>query len=268
MKFSCEKFHYSLAFLFLLTGCAAIEKTSPPALQGVEVETLTNSEDPVEMARVARRYCGYPSPLEKQLAAFKLAQRAYLKDPKNQEVDLILARCALFASGLINDEERKIEVVRKGYEAAAAGGGKNNPRVSYYYGACLGLLIEDKGVTAAGELGELEAALKKATEKAETDFGGPLRALGMLYLRAPSWPTGIGDLDQALELLERAAREFPLHPENHLFYAYALKEDGRTEEAVEELDRATSALVEGEWGDYAPIWKKDIAEFRKEITGR
>lgn len=262
------RFSLFLITFILLAGCAGIPKTSPPALQGIEVEELTDSEDPLEMARAAGIHCGYRSGLDRQLAAFKLAQRAYLEAPGNRLVDLTLARCSLSLAGLMEDEKLKVEVAQKGYEAASAAGGKKDPVSAYYYGACLGMLIEDKGIAAAGELDELEAALKKAAENADTDSGGPLRALGMLYLRAPPWPTGIGDLDRSLELLGRAARDFPRHPANHIYYSYALQEDGRSDEARRELSRAEEALREGEWGEYASGWEEEIAAFRKDIGER
>ncbi len=250
----------------LLPGCASIPTESPPALVGVEVEELSDSEDPAVMIETARRYCVYSAPLEKQLAAFKLAQRAYLMDRSKRDAALTLSRSALLLSGLIDDEGRKLEVVRKGYEAAArAGGEKDNPLAAYYFGTLLGLLIEEKGLTAAGEVPRFERALERASRNPETEMGGPWRALGMLYLRAPAWPAGVGDLERALDLLGRAAREYPDHPENHLFFAYALREDGQTREAREELSRSEEAAADGRWGEFADRWRREIKEFREEL---
>ncbi len=250
----------------VLSGCGSIPTHSPPALVGVEVEELTDSEDPEEMIEMANRYSTYSVPLDKQLAAFKLAQRAYMMDRANQGAALTLARSALRLSGLINDEDWKYEIIRKGYEAGARAGGEGDePLAAYYFGAHLGLLIEEKGLTAAGEVPRFEEAMRRAADKPETDLGGPLRALGMLYLRAPAWPTGVGDLELSLEMLERAAREYPDHPENHLFLAYALQEDDQTDVANEELNRAEEAISHGQWGDYAPRWRKEIKQFREEL---
>ncbi len=249
-----------------LVGCASIPRESPPALVGMEVETLTDSPDPAEMARIGARYVSYAAPREKQLAAFKLIQRAYLMDRSSRETALLLARSALLLSGLMTDQERKMEVVRKGYEAAAMAGGEGDePEAAYYFGTLLGLLIEEEGLSAAGEVPRFEEALERAMKQPETDRGGPVRVLGMLYLRAPAWPAGAGDLEKALEYLQRAAEEFPGHPENHLFYAYALAEDDRSPEALKELNSARAALSAGEWGDYAPRWREEIEKFREEL---
>jgi len=263
-----DKYTHITLFLItiVLSGCGSIPTHSPPALVGVEVEELTDSEDPNEMIETANRYCNYSATLEKQLAAFKLAQRVYLMDRSNRDGALTLARSALFISGLIEDGEMKWEIIRKGYEAAVmAGGEDDDPAAAYYFGALLGLLIEDEGLTAAGEVPRFQEAMERAEKKPETDMGGPLRGLGMLYLRAPAWPAGVGDLELALEFLERAGQEYPNHPENHLFYAYALEEDDQIDEAREELKRAEEAISNGQWGDFSDRWRKEIMKFREEM---
>lgn len=265
---SIHRYTHVTLFLttLLLSGCGSIPTQSPPALVGVEVEELTDSEDPDEMIEIANRYSTYSAPMEKQLAAFKLAQRAYMMDRSNREAALTLARSALRLAGLIKDEERKYEIVRKGYEAGVRSVGEEvDPLSAYYFGAHLGLLIEEKGLTGAGEVPRFEEAMRRAAEMPETDLGGPLRALGMLYLRAPAWPAGVGDLELSLEMIERAARDFPGHPENHLFLAYALQEDDQTQEAKEELRRAEEAISSGQWGDFGDKWREDIKQFQEEL---
>jgi len=168
--------------------------------------------------------------------------------------------------GLLVDEEKKFEVIRKGFESAIAAGGEGeDPVAAYYFGTLLGLLIEEEGLTATGEIPQFEEAIERALKKPETEIGGPLRAMGMLYLRAPPWPVGVGDLDKSLEFLARAAVEFPSHPENHLFYAYALEEDERIDQARDHLKQASDAISNGDWGDYASIWRKEIEKFREEL---
>lgn len=72
--------------------------------------------------------------------------------------------------------------------------------------------------------------------------GGPDRFLGGVYLRAPAWPASIGDLELALEHLERAVTIAPDNPENHLLLAEALSEDDRPE-AAERALRTAESLV-------------------------
>ncbi|MCX6348116.1 MAG: tetratricopeptide repeat protein [Candidatus Aureabacteria bacterium] len=255
--------------LVILSGCAAIPTETGPVLTDIQTEKLTDSSDPAEMVRVASSFCSSTAPISKQLAAFQLVQEVFQKDRSNRPAALVLSKCALSASGLIDEEKRKAAIVQKGYEAArAADPEKKDPLVSYYRGCLLGLFIENKGLAAAGELSEFEEALATAQSRPQTDDGGPGRALGMYYLRAPAWPTGAGDLELSLEYLGRAAADYPGHPENHLFFAYALKEDGKPDEARRELELAEQALSRGEWGEYSSRWLKDIESFREELPGR
>lgn len=247
-------------------GCARIPASSPPVGFAREVEEMTVAGDPAERREAAAAFVSYSAPLAKQLAAFTLLQRIYEEDPADREAALLLARSALLLSGLLDEPEEKYGVIRKGFEAAAAAGGDGDePEAAYYYGTHLGMLIEEKGLTASGELGRFEAALHRALARPETDQGGPLRVLGMLYLRAPAWPLGVGDLEAALDYLERAARDYPDYPENHIFFAYALGEAGRTGEARERLEPARRALEKGEWGDYAARWRAEIEKYGEEL---
>jgi len=80
--------------------------------------------------------------------------------------------------------------------------------------------------------------MRVACAKPELECGGPQRVLGMLYLRAPAWPQGIGDPETALELLAEAARKYPQHPLNRQFYAEALLTLQQPEQAAVELREA------------------------------
>lgn len=217
------------------------------------------------MIAAAERHARYRCPLRTLAAAFRTA-RAVAEDPTAQPpaANLTLAKSALLLASLLPDENDVAAVARVGLAAARrAGADDADPAASYYAGALLGLIMRGQGLRAIGRLPELAKMLKTAAHEPGTDSGGPLRVLGMLYLRAPPWPTGIGDLDLALEYLARAASDFPGHPANHLYYAYALREDGAMAEARKSLDAAVSLIVAGDWGDFGLLWQKEAAELRK-----
>ncbi|WP_419778909.1 tetratricopeptide repeat protein [Maridesulfovibrio sp.] len=86
-----------------------------------------------------------------------------------------------------------------------------------------------------------QEALKASRFSPELDRGGPDRFLGELYLKAPSAPISIGDMDKSLEHYEKAvevASDFAL---NRLGLASALLEDDETEEACVQYGKAQSA---------------------------
>lgn len=154
-------------------------------------------------------------------------------------------------------------------EAALAQGAGGDGAVHYYLAANLGLAVREHITLAMKNLGRLESEMKQALALSpDIDDGGPLRLLGALYLKAPAWPQGIGDLDKALELLERAVKEHPGHPLNHLFYAQALWEEGgeaNQSRAKAEFALGERLLAEGDWGYSKESWKKEFGEFMQEL---
>jgi len=248
-----------LIVIFVFVSGCATTRDLPPPLSEFETEPLAVSGDPLEIARVAAGIADYGSPLSMQVAALKLARKATKNDPGNRECSMALSKCDMFVSSLIQDGELIHRLAQEGYEAIINTGGiQDDPVAAYYLAVHLGLILRHQGIKAIVRLPELEQILKAACQKPETDQGGPLRVLGMLYLKAPAWPNGIGDLDLALEYLERAAKEYPLHPANQIFFAEALKEDGRDSNAKEALRRSTALLNSKDWGDFEPFWRRDI----------
>jgi tetratricopeptide (TPR) repeat protein len=116
----------------------------------------------------------------------------------------------------------------------------NEARYHYSLAIAMGLSIQRASVVGIPfKLAPFLEVLRAVVDLDETlEEGGPLRMLGTVYLKAPAWPAGPGDLDAALELLERAVTRFPDHPLNHMFYAEALLQDDRRDEAIEHIEKA------------------------------
>jgi len=154
-------------------------------------------------------------------------------------------------------------------EAALAKSGENDGAVHYYLAANLGLLVRDNLLLAISSLPRLERAMRRAAHLSPyLDQGGPLRLLGALYLKAPAWPDGIGDLDRALELLEKAASDYPNHPMNRLFYAQALWAEGSETSRIRaksEFSLGRNLLATGDWGYQSQPWANEFAAFAKQL---
>ncbi|MDD2768186.1 MAG: hypothetical protein PHT19_05605 [Methylococcus sp.] len=154
-------------------------------------------------------------------------------------------------------------------EAAVAQGGKDDGSVHYYLAANLGLAVRDDMTQAMANLHRLEDEFKLAAKLSpDYDAGGPLRLLGMLYLKAPPWPSGIGDGDKALDLLKQAVDKHPTHPLNHLFYAQAMWEvDGELDSKLvkQEMNTGMKLLDSGNWGYNKKTWKREFADLHEEI---
>ncbi|GEM_PF-2094554 len=83
-----------------------------------------------------------------------------------------------------------------------------------------------------------QEALRASKLSPEVDFGGPDRMLGELYLKAPSAPISVGDLDKSLEHYEKAVKVAPDFAMNRLGFASALLEDDEKEKACVQYETA------------------------------
>ena len=109
----------------------------------------------------------------------------------------------------------------------------------YWQAVALGVSAREHILTALGELPRIIALLKKV-EAAEPTFddAGASRVLALLLVRAPGWPTGPGNPDDALVEAQKAVELSPKHPLNHAALAECLVATGDAEGAKAAYARA------------------------------
>ncbi|MGZ8243178.1 sterol transporter outer membrane protein BstC [Methylomagnum sp.] len=250
--------------LVALSGCAKLHRgmVSFGALSGCPEETA---------ATLATRQNELGSHSDTPALQCALDFLRNTHDPAVLRTPLGSRVCLRLAERQSNAETREklaAEGVRFADEALALGA-SDKGAVHYYLAANLGLAVRDQPTLAQQNLPRLENEMRHAVELSQdTDDGGPLRLLGMLYLKAPPWPVGIGDGDKALDLLKQAVDKHPAHPLNHLFYAQALWEvegDSAAHQAKTELASGMKLLKDGDWGYSKEPWLKEFAEAEKEI---
>jgi len=239
-----------------------------PQWESADLTSLPLSDHPAMLANLADALCTWPAPYGQKRYAMRLAAHALSLDKKNKAIALIHARASFFAADIAPDESLVAKFAEDGVSSARlAGINKDNPKACYYFALNQGLILQRKGLLALSKLPEVAEALKMASAADSIDWGGPLRVLGMLYLKAPAWPTGIGDLDKSLNLLAEAVKKYPVHPLNHIFYAEALIEDDNKVEAKKCLDIAERLAVPEIWGPhYATRWQAEISRLRKKTA--
>ncbi|MGJ0484185.1 MAG: sterol transporter outer membrane protein BstC [Methylomicrobium sp.] len=258
------QFFPAVSLLAFLSGCAGLHRDH------VRFDRLSECSKQNAASLAAKQSQLGPSgdthTLECALTVLRDTQ-----DPAVLRTSLGSRLCLYLAEREANQEKREMLAAEGvGFaETALAQGGGNDGSVHYYLAANLGLAVREHITLAMENLDRLENEMKRALALSpEIDDGGPLRLLGALYLKAPPWPNGIGDIDKALELLEKAAKEHPGHPLNHLFYAQALWEEG-SEAALPgvkaEFALGEKLLSEGNWGYSKEPWKKEFDEFQQEL---
>jgi hypothetical protein len=224
-------------------------------------EGLPAADNRIALTDQAARLCVTIANRPQRTLGYRAAVRALSLAPDDATLALLSARCAFMTADFETEEATLITLTDDGLAAVArADATGKNPLAAYYRAVLLGLAVRLKGLDALGRLPEVLDALKIAREQPDVDLGGPLRVLGMLYLRAPAWPAGPGDLEAALELLKEAVTRYPSHPLNHLFFAEALRENDQQDAALSELTLARTLARADLWGEANTTrWLADIA---------
>jgi hypothetical protein len=170
--------------------------------------------------------------------------------------------CYLLADRTTNHQGQREQYAAEGIrwaEIALSEGAAEEGAVRYYLGVNLGLAVQEHVTLAIQNMKRLFNELRKSRILAShVDSGGPLRALGMLYLRAPSL---------ALELLSEVTQRFPGHPLNHLFYAQALwelEEDDAINKVRQHLIQARDLFAQEDWKLLGNRWNSEIEDIVEE----
>ncbi len=229
----------------------------PAELRQMARELYHEDADPDDMARVLLASCRL-SDLEPQSEeAYYLAGRAcgWLQDYGEQTVCYDPDR----------GRTRSVDCVHLADVATKMD--PDNAQFQYSLALNIGLELEHASFANASLIlqsfmNTLELVIKLDST---IDEGGALRILGALYLKAPPWPTGPGDLDRALDLLERAVAEHPEHPLNHLFLAEAQLEDEEPEEARASVESASALLDPDKYFWRAGRWRKRLGKVERRV---
>lgn len=236
---------------FLSWSCAAALKTARPLAEITGGAAVTVAEVDGMLAGAESLYRQRRVEAVREAAA--LALRACAAEPRRDDAIIAAVRLRVWLAERETDPAGREQAAASAVEIVqwCGRGGAPTPVCSYWLGAALGVQARERRSTGISALPRIEAAFKAAAAGDPTlEEAGPDRALALLYLRAPGWPTGPGDPELGLEHARKAVALRPDHPPNLLALAEALAANGEAGAAGEQylraLDRATAAEREGE----------------------
>lgn len=130
----------------------------------------------------------------------------------------------------------------------------------YRLAIALGQQARERTSTARDAVETMVRLLREAIgADPRIDHAGPHRVLALVLLRAPGWPVGPGDPEEALREARAAAGLFPDAAENQLALGEALAANGRAAEGRAAYGRA-AALAERD----AAAGEPEAARWREE----
>lgn len=231
-------------------GCASAIRTAPPLadLAGGPIPARAEAPRIVERAREAFG----TRDLAQVREASRLALGAAAADPSHTPAVLTAVETLVWLADHEPDGAAREAAAVRAVQAAqwCDRGAPPTPPCSFWLGAALGVQARERPTTGLSALPAIEAAFKAAEAGDPSyEYAGPGRALALLYLRAPQWPSGPGDPDRGLEHAQSAVALFPDYPPNLLALAEALAatgdDPGAARAAQSALSRARSAAAAG-----------------------
>jgi tetratricopeptide (TPR) repeat protein len=254
--------------LLALAGCARAIPDLPQLASFVGPATGFAREDVPGLLTLAESF--YRRQDEPSVSkASETWQTAAAADLTRVEGLVGMARAGVWQADHLKAPEARLDAATRALQAAQWCGriAPAEPACDYWLGASLGLRAREKPSTGLSALPKIEEAFRRAAEKDPAlEEGGPDRALALLYLRAPAWPTGLGDPERGLEHARKAAGLRPDYPPNQLALGEALAATGDTAASRAAYERAL-ALSRGRGAAAGPEALEWIEEASRALDG-
>jgi tetratricopeptide (TPR) repeat protein len=231
-----------LPLLLCSAACARAIKEAPPLLDLAGGGPAPAREEVDALLRDARAAFARREPASVRQAA-TLFLRAAAGDPARVEGVLGGVEAQVWLADHEKDSNEREAAATKAVQAAqwCERASPALPACSYWMGAALGVQARERPATGVSALPRIEAAFRKAADQDPTlDAGAPDRALALLYLRAPGWPTGPGDPERGLEHARKALAIAPEHPLNLMALAEALQATDNAAASRETWEKAAA----------------------------
>ena len=173
--------------------------------------------------------------------------------------------------GLLTEADPKHagEWAVEGYNAAVRARTQGPDRVQghLYYAVLCAYLARQRPRDAGKLTQEVLLAARKADD-IDSSYGGGMarRLLGAIYIYAPAWPNGVGDLDEAIEVLEAVHKDFPEHPLNVYYLAEAYRRAEQIGDALRLYKKVLTFPKRGRWALEGRIYRQKTRQAIADLT--
>ena len=245
---------------FLGAGCASALREPPPisTLQREDRGTVPAS---ALLQEGEEEFAKRPDP-----AAVRRAEGLCLAAANADDTQVEGLLCAMRAKAWLAEREKGVKDRTELSVSAVQVGQwclRRDPASAackYWLAVALGLQARDRPVTADDGLKRMIQLLREAAREAPLlDEAGPERVLALLLVRAPGWPVGPGDAEEAIPHVRKAVELRPDYPPNQLALGEVLIHNGDKPGGRAALQRAIELAQSTPWSSDpdAPSWVAD-----------
>jgi len=252
--------------LLLSVGCAAALK-EPPPLSTLQHDATGSTSANVLLQEASEEYAKRPDVL-----AVRRAEGLCLQAAQAEESGTDGLVCAIQAKAWLAEREKDAKV-RTELAVSAVQAGQwclrrepRSPACKFWLGVALGLQARDRPATVEDGLKRMAQLLREATKDGPLlEEAGPERVLALLLSRAPGWPIGPGDVEEALVLARKAVELRPDYPPNQLALGEVLLKNDDRVKAGEALARAIDLAGRPPFAadPDAPAWIAEARELQR-----
>jgi tetratricopeptide (TPR) repeat protein len=234
--------------VLLGAGCASALK-EPPPIATLQREPTGTVPANALLQEAAEEYAKRPDP-----AAVRRAEGLCLAAAQADESKAAGLVCAIQAKSWLADREQDVKL-RTDLAVSAVQAGqwclRREPAsvpCKFWQAVALGLQARDRPTTVEDGLKRMVQLLREATVEAPLfEDAGPERVLAILLVRAPGWPIGPGDDEEALVHARRAVELRPGYPPNQLALGEVLLKNGQKAQGRAALLRAVELAGGPPW---------------------
>jgi len=225
--------------MLLSVGCAAALK-EPPPVSALQHDAIGTTSSNALLQEATEEYEKRPD-----VAAVRRAEGLCLQAAQADEAGTAGLVCAIRAKAWLAEREKDVKV-RTNLAVSAVQAGQwclrrdpTSPACKFWLGVALGLQARDRPATVEDGLKRMAHLLREAAKDAPLlEEAGPERVLALLLTRAPGWPIGPGDAEEALVLARKAVELRPDYPPNQVALGEVLLKNDDRAKAQEALARA------------------------------